>query len=92
MFYVRDIKSARESRHYFEKISGDLDVALSRNSQASRSRPLETEEANNLLAATRACFRHTALDHVHCVTMLQARKRHEILGTVSIVAMYIFLE
>lgn len=81
-FVKEDIKSARESRHYFEKISGDLDVALSRNSQASRSRPLETEEANNLLAATRACFRHTALDHVHCVTMLQARKRHEILGTL----------
>lgn len=81
-FVKEDIKSARESRHYFEKISGDLDVALSRNSQASRSRPLETEEANNLLAATRACFRHTALDHVHCVTMLQARKKHEILGTL----------
>lgn len=81
-FVKEDIKSARESRHYFDKISGDLDVALSRNSTATRSRPLETEEANNLLAATRACFRHTALDHVHCVTMLQARKRHEILGTL----------
>lgn len=79
----RDIKHARESRHYFEKISGDLDIALQRNSQAPKSRPLETEETNNLLAATRTCFRHTALDHVHCITMLQAHKCQEIVSTVS---------
>lgn len=27
--------------------------------------------------------RHTVLDHVYCLSMLQARKKHEILGTVS---------
>ncbi|KAG8262078.1 Arf-GAP with coiled-coil, ANK repeat and PH domain-containing protein 2 [Homalodisca vitripennis] len=77
-----DIKAARESRHYLEKVSSELDAALQRNSSAVRSRPLETEEANNLLAATRACFRHTALSHVHCVTMLQAHKQHELVSTL----------
>jgi hypothetical protein len=73
----------RESRHYFEKISVDLDGALLRNSQAPRSRPTEVEEAQNLLSATRSCFRHTALDHVYCLSVLQAKKKPEVLGTVS---------
>lgn len=79
----RDIKSVKESKHYFEKISVDLDTALSRNSQAPRNKPLEAEETQNLLSATRSCFRHTALDYVHSISLLQAKKRHEVLGTVS---------
>lgn len=47
-----------------------------------KSRPLEYEETSNILSATRSCFRHTALDYVHALTMLQARRRHEILGTL----------
>ncbi|XP_069698905.1 arf-GAP with coiled-coil, ANK repeat and PH domain-containing protein 2 isoform X2 [Periplaneta americana] len=81
-FVKGDIKNVRESRHYFEKISGDLDSALLRNSQAPRSRPAEAEEAQNLLCATRSCFRHTALDHVHNLSLLQARKKPEVLGTL----------
>ncbi|XP_023726928.1 arf-GAP with coiled-coil, ANK repeat and PH domain-containing protein 2-like isoform X2 [Cryptotermes secundus] len=75
------IKGVRESHHYFEKISVDLDGALSRNSQAPRSRHTEAEEAQNLLCATRSCFRHTALDHVYCLSALQAKKKPEVLGT-----------
>lgn len=72
----------KESRHYFEKISADLDVALNRNSQVPKTRPAEYEETSNILSATRSCFRHTALDYIHALTMLQARRRHEILGTL----------
>ncbi|XP_011152724.1 arf-GAP with coiled-coil, ANK repeat and PH domain-containing protein 2 isoform X2 [Harpegnathos saltator] len=81
-FIKSDIKRVKESRHYFERISSDLDVALNRNSQIPKSRPMEYEEASNILSATRSCFRHTALDYIHALTMLQARKRHEILGTL----------
>lgn len=81
-FIKCDIKKVKESRYYFERISGDLDIALNRNSQVPKSRPAEYEEASNILSATRSCFRHTALDHIHALTMLQARKRHEILGTL----------
>ncbi|PSN46505.1 Arf-GAP with coiled-coil [Blattella germanica] len=72
----------RESRHYFEKISVDLDGALLRNSQTPRSRPQEAEEAQNLLCATRSCFRHTALDYVYALSVLQAKKKPEVLGTL----------
>ncbi|XP_066583474.1 arf-GAP with coiled-coil, ANK repeat and PH domain-containing protein 2 [Prorops nasuta] len=82
LFIKSDVKRVKEGRHYFEKISQDLDVALNRNSQVPKSRPAEYEEASNILSATRSCFRHTALDYVHVLTMLQARKRHEILGTL----------
>lgn len=54
------------------------------HSQVSRHKVSDVEEAMNLLLATRSCFRHTALDHVQKITMLQARKRHEILATVNI--------
>ncbi|XP_076240360.1 centaurin beta 1A [Calliopsis andreniformis] len=81
-FIKSDIKRVKESRHYFEKISADLDIALNRNSQVPKSRPAEYEETSNILSATRSCFRHTALDYIHSLTMIQARKRHEILGTL----------
>ena len=57
-------------------------MALNRNSQVPKTRPAEYEETSNILSATRSCFRHTALDYIHALTMLQARKRHEILGTL----------
>ncbi|XP_037868429.1 arf-GAP with coiled-coil, ANK repeat and PH domain-containing protein 2 [Bombyx mori] len=76
-----DIKGVKESKHHFDKISNDLDLALIRNSQVSRHKSADVEEVVNLLLATRSCFRHTALDHVQKITMLQARKRHEILAT-----------
>ncbi|XP_013186875.1 arf-GAP with coiled-coil, ANK repeat and PH domain-containing protein 2 isoform X2 [Amyelois transitella] len=76
-----DIKGVKESKHHFDKISNDLDIALTRNSQVSRNKAGDVEEIVNLLVATRSCFRHTALDHVHKITMLQARKRHEVLAT-----------
>ncbi|XP_034178366.1 centaurin beta 1A isoform X1 [Osmia lignaria lignaria] len=81
-FIKSDIRRVKESRHYFEKISADLDIALNRNSQVPKSRPAEYEETSNILSATRSCFRHTALDYIHSLTMIQARKRHEILGTL----------
>ncbi|XP_047029979.1 arf-GAP with coiled-coil, ANK repeat and PH domain-containing protein 2 [Helicoverpa zea] len=80
-FIKVDIKGVKESKNHFEKISNDLDTALNRNSQVSRHKCAEVEEVMNLLLATRSCFRHTALDHVQKITMLQARKRHEILAT-----------
>ncbi|XP_023934797.1 arf-GAP with coiled-coil, ANK repeat and PH domain-containing protein 2 [Bicyclus anynana] len=80
-FIKVDIKGVKESKHHFDKISNDLDIALNRNSQVSRHKPTDAEEVMNLLLATRSCFRHTALDHVHKITMLQARKRHDILAT-----------
>lgn len=52
--------------------------------QIARHKVSDVEEVMNLLLATRSCFRHTALDHVQKITLIQARKRHEILATVSI--------
>lgn len=80
-FIKVDIKGVKESKYHFEKISNELDTSLIRNSQVSRHKSAEVEEVMNLLLATRSCFRHTALDHVQKITMLQARKRHEVIAT-----------
>lgn len=77
------MKKVTESKHYFNKVSADLDLALQKNSAASKTKPLEIEDACNLLTATRTCFRHTALDHLHTITLLQNKKRHLLLSTVS---------
>lgn len=82
LFIKTDMKKVKESRHYFEKISNDLDLALNRTSQIPKSRPTEYEESSNILSATRSCFRHTALDYIHTLTMLHSRRRHEILGSL----------
>lgn len=81
-FIKEDIKGVWESRQHFDKISGDLDIALSRHSQVPKTKPVEIEQTNGILQATVTCFRHTVLDHVYTVSMLQARKKQEVLGTL----------
>ena len=56
-FLKEDIKQMKETRGYFNKISNDLDSALTKNAAVSKSRPSDLEDASNLLTATRSCFR-----------------------------------
>ncbi|GJQ71464.1 hypothetical protein Trydic_g11187 [Trypoxylus dichotomus] len=79
-FCKNDVKRVKENKYHFEKISQDLDVALVRNSQTPKTKPQEVEENANLLVATRSCFGHQVLDYVHCITILQNKKRYEILS------------
>lgn len=78
-----DIKNVRDNKLHFEKYSIELDNVLVRNSQTPKSRFQEVEEVENLLVATRSCFAHQALNYVNSISMLQTKKRHEILTTVS---------
>ncbi|KAI5752132.1 hypothetical protein M8J77_014124 [Diaphorina citri] len=81
-FIKEDIKEVTESKHCFNKVSAELDLALQKHSAASKTKPLEIEDARNLLTATRKCFRHTALDHLHNVTLMHTKKRHLLLSTL----------
>lgn len=56
-FISRDIKGLWESRQHFDKISSDLDIALTRHSQVPKSKPMEIEQAHSILQATSTCFR-----------------------------------
>lgn len=82
-FIKNDIKEAKEYKNLFLKVSESYDVALTRNAQANKNRPQEVMEAVNILSATTSCFRHTSLDYVNMITMLQSKKMPEILSTVS---------
>jgi hypothetical protein len=42
------------------------------------------DETSNVLIATRSCFRYTALDHLFTISLVQSKKRHEILDPVGI--------
>lgn len=87
--HCRKIKESKESHHHFEKVSADYDAALLRNSQASKSRPQEMEEVDNILSASKACFRHKALEHVFCLKKLNASKTPELFSTVSIITILV---
>lgn len=90
-FLKKDIKDVKEYKQFFTKVSENLDLALQKNSQVNKNRPQEIIEAENILTATRSCFHHTALDYVNYITMLQTKKRPEILSTVSHTYICIFL-
>lgn len=83
LYFCSDIKSVRDNKMHFDKISSELDNVLIRNSQTPRSKHQEVEEVQNILIATRSCFGHQALDYVNSICVLQSKKRHEILSTVS---------
>lgn len=78
----------REYKSHFEKISLEFDNVLLRNSHTPRSKQQEVEEVQNILVAVRSCFGHQTLDYVNSISVLQSKKRHEILSTVSIQNVY----
>lgn len=81
--YVKtDIKEVKDYKHLFGKVSESLDVALNRNAQVNKNRLAEVTESQNILSATTSCFRHTALDYVNLLVMLQSKKMPEILWTL----------
>jgi len=82
-FLKEDIKQMKETRGYFNKISNDLDSALTKNAAVSKSRPSDLEDASNLLTATRSCFRYTGMDYVYQISMLQHKKKHLVLDSLS---------
>uniref|UniRef100_A0A2M4A976 Putative gtpase activating protein n=1 Tax=Anopheles triannulatus TaxID=58253 RepID=A0A2M4A976_9DIPT len=81
-FLKRDIREVKEYRQIFGKVSENMDAAVYRNAQVNRNRAADVLEAENLLSATKSCFSHTALDYVNYITLLQSRKRHEVLATL----------
>jgi len=82
-FLREDIKQMKETKGYFNKISNDLDSALTKNAAVSKSRPSDLEDASNLLTATRSCFRYTGMDYVYQISMLQHRKKHVVLDSLA---------
>eukprot|EP00092_Neocalanus_flemingeri_P015121 GFUD01016338.1.p1 GENE.GFUD01016338.1~~GFUD01016338.1.p1 ORF type:complete len:839 (-),score=276.93 GFUD01016338.1:342-2858(-) len=82
-FLREDIKQMKETKGYFNKISNDLDSALTKNAAVSKSRPSDLEDASNLLTATRSCFRYTGMDYVYQISMLQQRKKHLVLDSLA---------
>lgn len=78
-----DVKNVKENKAHFEKCSTELDTVLVRNSQMSKSKVAEVEEVQNLLVATRSLFVHETLNYVNSITVLQSKKRHMVLSTVS---------
>lgn len=81
-FACSDIKEVKDDKNLFQKVSENLDGALNKNAQVNKNKPTDVMETENFLSATKSCFHHTALDYVNALTMLQARKKPEVLSTL----------
>ncbi|KAF6209976.1 hypothetical protein GE061_015731 [Apolygus lucorum] len=82
-FVKEDVKGVWDSRQHFDKVSSEFDGAVSKHAQAPKNKPLEIEQATGILQATATCFRHTAMDHVYALSMLQSKQKLVILGCLS---------
>lgn len=81
-FLKKDIREVKDYKQIFMKISENYDGALNKNSQVNKSRPQEIIEAENYVCSTKSQFQHSALDYVNYITLLQHKKRPEILSTL----------
>lgn len=88
----KDVKEVKEYKQIFTKVSENLDVALYKNSQVNKNRALEVTETENYVSANKSCFRHSSLDYVNLITMLQTKKKPEILSTVNNSCYFIFAD
>lgn len=84
------MKNVKENKAHFEKCSTELDAVLVRNSHMSKNKIAEVEEVQNLLLATRSLFAHETVNYVNSITVLQSKKRHMVLSTVSFYLKCIF--
>ncbi|CRK87513.1 CLUMA_CG001314, isoform A [Clunio marinus] len=81
-FLKKDIREVKDYKQIFSKISENYDGALYKNSQVNKNRLQEIIEAENYVFSTKSQFQHSALDYVNYITMIQSKKRPEILSTL----------
>jgi Arf-GAP/coiled-coil/ANK repeat/PH domain-containing protein len=81
-FLKKDIREVKDYKQIFMKISENYDGALYKNSQVNKSRTQEIIEAENYVCSTKSQFQHSALDYVNYITLLQHKKRPEVLSTL----------
>lgn len=81
-FLKKDIREVKDYKQIFTKVSENYDGALYKNSQVNKNRMPEIIEAENYVFSTKSQFQHSALDYVNYITMLQCKKRPEILSTL----------
>uniref|UniRef100_A0A8C2J3K4 Arf-GAP with coiled-coil, ANK repeat and PH domain-containing protein n=1 Tax=Cyprinus carpio TaxID=7962 RepID=A0A8C2J3K4_CYPCA len=81
-FVKEDVRKFKETKKQFDKVREDMEIAQVKNAQAPRNKPHEVEEATSALVTTRKCFRHLALDYVLQISVLQAKKKFEILDSM----------
>lgn len=81
-FIRNSFKPMKEHKAMFVKSSNELDSALSKNASVSKSKQGDIDEASSLLNATRSTFNYSAVDYVSSISILQSRKKHEVLDAL----------
>lgn len=83
LYDCREVRSCKEMKSYLEKLQQDYESSLSRNSAVAKGKSAESEEALNSVSVARVNYRTASVDTVYTITLLQQRKRFEILDDVS---------
>lgn len=82
-FIKEEVKKVKETKKLFDRVSDELDNALTRNAQLPHHcKASEAEEVKNTVTANQSCFNHTALDYAFQINILQSRRRIDVLDTI----------
>ena len=57
----------------------------------SRSKVTDCDDMNKMVFARRQAFRHLAIDYVREISIVQGKKRHEIVDGVSLLLFFSFI-
>ncbi|MGH0186803.1 UNVERIFIED_CONTAM: hypothetical protein FKN15_022567 [Acipenser sinensis] len=79
---VRDVKRFKDTKKEFDKSSESLENSLIRNAQAPRNKQHEVDEASAALLTARRAFRNEALDYVLQITVIESKKKTEVLSAM----------
>jgi len=81
--FVRNyFKPMKDNKGYFTKCSSELDNALYKNASVSKSKPNDIDEAICQLDNARKNFSWAAVDYVESISVLQSKKKHEVLDSL----------
>ncbi|MBN3275032.1 ACAP2 protein, partial [Polyodon spathula] len=81
-FVKEDVKRFKDTKKEFDKSSENLENSLIRNAQAPRNKQHEVDEASSALLTARRAFRNEALDYVLQITVIESKKKTEVLSSM----------
>ena len=77
------MKTTKESRKNFERISSELDTAYIKNADASKQKPTACEETDRNLCGVKRSYGHASLEYTCHLNRFYLKRGHSVLDIVK---------
>jgi Arf-GAP/coiled-coil/ANK repeat/PH domain-containing protein len=81
-FHSRDLKQIKEQRKQFERLSNDVENALTKNSESSKTKLIVCEENEKNVLALRKSFGHVSLEYICQINKFYFKRSLSVLDMV----------